>query len=53
MQTALLQLLEGVGSMGTLPRTFPLRGRGGRRNPLPGRISKQKEARTGFSLVLK
>lgn len=42
MPTALLQLLEGVGLMGALPRTFPLRGRGGRRSPLPGRISKQK-----------
>lgn len=48
MQTALLQLLEGVGWWGTFPRTFPLRGRGGWRSPLPGRISKQKWARTGL-----
>lgn len=51
MPTALLQLLEGVGWMGALPRTFPLCGRGGRRSPLPGRISKQKLNQNRFFLT--
>lgn len=36
-----------IGSMGALPRTFPLCGRGGKRSPLPGRISKQNKPEQG------
>lgn len=53
MQTALLQLLEGVGLMGALPRTFPLRARGGRRICQAGFQSRsQTRVLTGIKVAI-